>query len=278
MKKPRYKKCNVYKHGMMNKRGEAVSITLLVLLSLLGLVGGFVIGDTISEVDEDFTEGLIATLENSYVPNIIRIPVSTNGSTSGDMYFARQTDELAITVGLVQIEWSVLGNLNDGVNFTTAMASNARKFFLNIGNSSQIIDPMNNTNCHNSTLLSGFPGYFCSFSYQIPQTPNEDAAFNVVQYTITPTNHARNLYLVTIEPRDRPTLLSTTSSISEFYFGVSKTIWVLILDVMTKLYLLFKIVLYAGLSALALFLLYFVYRVIARPPRRRRESEEQEEI
>ena len=280
------------RNGIRGKRGaELLSAALTLFLFVTGALPVFTIGDVSEEIQLryfpqftgilcDFpilgggcgTENLTATPENSYISQLFATSLSTNESFSGTVYTPLQTEEINIQVAVFSVEWSTLGNINDGNDFATVMASNSRKFFVNIGgnvvglNTSQfIVDPVNHTHCVTTTDENETDnGYFCSFPYVIPQTAsNRAAAFNAIDVTVTPANHARRITQTTIEPKERPTTLTTTQDIIDYVWGNIKIIIQSWMRLFTYLY--YFLLITGGMAILYLLVRFFqwIYRTIS---------------
>jgi hypothetical protein len=238
----------------MSKKG-VLPLAVLIFLFLVGVggtfSGAFLTGNAIGQhfFPDGVTQNLTADFSNSYVSSILKTPVSTNESYSQFAYYPKQTPDLSISIGLLTVEWSFLGNLDDGVNFSTAMASSARRYFVNTGanfngpSNNFLVDPLNDTHCNLETDENDTPnGYFCSFVIHIQQTPQTSAGiFNEVDLAATPTNHAREISVVTIEPLDRPAISTTSVGIVDYFFEKVKLVIAIWITILTYIYYLVQI-------------------------------------
>lgn len=256
---------------MGNKRGVLPLTAVLFYLgvAILGFGAGVGIDLAFGDQESPLTEEQIATLQNSFVPQIQEQTVLNGTAYQNRLLVPKPSEELVVSIGLLVVRYDTLANAVAGVNFTTAMSSVNRKYFVNLNGQSIVVDPINSSYCVVETDNSVNVSYTCAFTYSTTNVSAPGDVFNEVSMLSSSTNHVRTFDVVTIIPRDIPDVLTTADGVAQFYFEISRTVWTLMVDIFVKLYLLFKIVFFVALSGFAVFVLYFIWRFIAKPPKRR---------
>lgn len=245
-----------------NKKGVALvgaaGVAFWLLLST-GLITGFVGAELFLEaLSDDESAFTTATFDNAFIPAIQETKVLNGSAWSNRLLFPSGEEEYKSTVGLIMIQYDPLPNDVAFINFTDAMASPNRKYFLNINGNTSVVDPVNDSRC---VVNEAERRYTCVEQFTVDYNNLAPGGyFAEVDVLTSSTNHIRTIDTVFISPRS--VFESTTAQeVANYFFNETKYVVGIWRTILTGIF--YGLVTLVGIALLAFlaWLLRLVYNV-----------------